>query len=82
MVCILNMNERACEIVKIFKKLQEMKLGIMGYEKMDYFRSICNIYIKNGESVKGKIPIPGTKRTLVYDFNNKVECMLKYDESV
>ena len=82
MVCILNMNERACEIVKIFKKIQEMNLGIMGYDEMDYFRSICNTYIKNGESVKGKIPLPGTKRIVVYNLHNQVECVLKYDENV
>ncbi len=82
MVCVMNINERACEIVGIFKKIKEMNLGIMGYEEMEHFRSICNTYIKDGESVKGKIPIPGTKRIIVYDFHNKVDCMLKYDEDV
>jgi hypothetical protein len=82
MVCILDMNERASEIMKLFRKLQEMNLGIMGYEEIGKFRTICNTYIKDGNHVKGKILLPGTKRIIVYDFHNKVDCMLKYDENV
>ena len=78
----MNANERTSEIMKLFKKLKDMNLGIMGFEEFDEFRSICNQFIRTGEYVNGSIKVIGTKRIICYDFSDEVHCMLKYDETV
>ena len=78
-----DIHERAKEIVSIFNQLKGMNLGIMEYEEFRQFKSICNSFIRDGESVKGRIPVLGTKRIIQYNFNDSAtECFLKYDESV
>ena len=79
---IMDIKTRTTEIVKIFKTLNELKLGIECFEELDEFRSICNDFIRNGNPMKGQIKIVGTKRIICYNFDKKVECYLKYDESV
>ena len=77
------MNKRTSEIIKIYQKLKELNLGITGFEEFDYFRKVCNQFIRDGRAVSGKIEIPGTKRIIMYDFSGKkVNCMLKYDNSI
>ena len=76
------MKERTNEIMKIFTKLKELNLGIMYYKEFDEFRKICNNFIRNGDYCQGKIKVLGTKRIILYNFGNVVDCMLKYDESV
>ena len=78
----MNANERTSEIMKLFKKLKDMNLGIMGFEEFDDFRSICNQFIRTGLYVNGSIKVIGTKRIICYDFSDEVHCMLKYDETV
>lgn len=74
---------RTTEVMKIFTKLRNMGLGITEYDEMIRFRHICNAFIRDGKPVHGKIPIPGTKRVVLYHFHSKsVDCMLKYDETV
>jgi hypothetical protein len=75
-------NDRTKEIVNIFKKLKEMNFGIDYYDEFITFREICNTFIRDGKAVRGDIKVHGTKRIICYDFNKKVECCLKYDESV
>ena len=78
-----DINNRTTEIIKIYKKLKQLNLGISGYEEFDNFRKISNQFIKDGKPVSGKIQILGTKRILVYDFNKKsVDCMLKYNSNI
>ena len=79
----MDINTRTTEIIKIFKKLNEINLGIYGYPEFTLFRSICNDFIRKGVAISGNIPIKGTKRIIYYDFNKKkVNCLLKYDENV
>ena len=78
----MNINERTSEIMKIFKKLKDMNLGIMGFEEFDEFRIICNKFIRTGQYVNGKIEVIGIKRIICYDFSDEVHCMLKYDEKI
>ena len=78
----MNIIERTNEIIKIFKKMREINLGIMGYDEIIVFKQICNTFIKDGIHVDGRIPIHGLKRIIVYKFHWKVECMLKYDDSI
>jgi hypothetical protein len=60
-----------------------MKLGIMGYEEFDQFKTICNSFVKDGEPVNGQIPVFGTKRIIQYRFDDaEVICNLKYDEKI
>ena len=77
----MNIHERTTQIMNIFKQLQDMNLGIMGYEELDRFKSICTTFIRTGTAIVGTIPVLGTKRIIAYRFNNEVvECTLKYDE--
>ena len=79
----MDINSRTSEIIKIFKKLKEINLGIYGYAEFTLFRSICNDFIREGTPISGNIPINGTKRIIYYDFNKKkVNCLLKYDENI
>lgn len=78
----MDINTRASEIVNIFKKLKELKLGIECFEEFEDFKKLCNHFIKTGTPMQGKIKVLGTKRIICYHFDNKVECYLKYDESV
>ena len=78
----MDIKERTNEIVKIFKKLKELNLGIGGFEEFDDFRTICNKFIREGGFVHGEIKVLGTKRIICYSFKERVECMLKYDETV
>lgn len=74
---------RTYKIIEIFKKLNNLNLGISGFEEFDEFRKICNHFIRTGESKEGQIKVLGTKRIICYNFDtNKVDCMLKYDENV
>jgi hypothetical protein len=51
----------------------------MGYEEFDNFKRICNNFIRTGQSVRGNIPVFGTKRIIQYEFNeNVVEFKLNY----
>lgn len=78
----MEISERASEIVLIFKKIKKMNLGIECFEEFETFKKICNTFIRDGKPVSGKINIIGTKRIICYNFNNSVDCMLKYDASV
>lgn len=79
----MDINQRVAEIVQLFTKLRDANLGIFEFEEVREFRKICNVFIKDGVSVKGKIPIPGVKRILLYDFDSrKVDCVLKYEASI
>lgn len=78
----MDISERTSEIMKIFKKLKDLNLGIMGFEEFDDFRKVCNEFIRNGKYVNGNIKVLGTKRIICYDFSEEVHCMLKYDETV
>jgi hypothetical protein len=78
----MNIQERTTEIIKIFKQLKGLNLGIMGFDEFTDFRKICNQFIKDGQSVKGQIPIGGTQRVICYQFGKKVSCVLKYDSEV
>lgn len=74
-----SVNHRTTEIVKIFKKLKELNLGILGFEEVVKFRKICNEFIKDGKPCKGNIPILGLNRIINYNFSEKkIECILKY----
>ena len=78
----MDAKERTTEILKIFKKLTELNLGLGGFEEFDEFRSICNKFIRDGQYTQGKIKVLGTKRIIWYSFTETVDCMLKYDETV
>lgn len=79
----MDIKKRTSDIMNIYKKLNELNLGIYGYEEFDDFRKICNKYIRDGQSVKGNINVLATKRVICYDFNNvSVSCYLKFDENV
>jgi hypothetical protein len=78
----MDINTRTSKIIDIFKKLNELNLGISCFEEFNEFRSICNEFIKSGDPVKGKIKVVGTKRIICYDFGENLECFLKYDETV
>ena len=78
----MNSQERAREIINIFKKLQEKNLGITEFEEFKKFRGICNEFIRNGMYTQGEIKVLGTKRIILYSFTDTVDCMLKYDENV
>ena len=56
----MNTQERTSEIIKIFKQLKELNLGITGFDEFVDFRRVCNQFIKDGQPVKGQIPIGGT----------------------
>ena len=78
-----DINYRTSEIIKIYKKLKDLNLGIAGFSEFDDFRKICNQFIKDGKSVNGNIEIYGTKRIICYNFTKKkINCMLKYDSNV
>jgi len=80
---MMNRQSRTTKIMKIFTKLRDMGLGITEYDEMIRFRQLCNVFIKTGEPIQGKIPISGTQRVIWYHFDsNNVDCMLKYDETV
>jgi len=78
----MDIKERTCEILKIFKKLKKLNLGIGGFEEFDEFRAICNTFIREGKYVEGEIQVLGTKRIICYSFKDSVDCMLQYDEKV
>ena len=78
----MDIKQRTHEVMKIFKKLKELNLGIGGFEEFDDFRKICNKFIRDGEYTEGRIKVLGTKRIIYYYLKERVECMLKYDESV
>lgn len=48
----MDMNDRAREIVKIFKKLKDLNLGISCFSEFDELRNIGNEYIRTGNSKK------------------------------
>tara|TARA_Y100000816_G_scaffold287754_1_gene271060 strand:- start:688 stop:894 length:207 start_codon:yes stop_codon:yes gene_type:complete len=68
--------------MKIFVKLQDLNLGITGFEEFDEFRKVCNDFIRHGKYSNGRIEVSGAKRIICYDFSDEVHCMLKYDETV
>jgi len=78
----MNIQERTSQIMKIFVKLNELNLGISRYTEFNKFRQICNEFIRTGTPTKGSIKVLGTKRIIVYDFYNSVDCFLKYDSTV
>lgn len=78
----MDIKQRTNEIMKIFLKLKELNLGIMYFNEFNDFRSICNNFIRNGIPIKGEIKVLGTKRIIIYNFGDSVDCMLKYDETV
>lgn len=78
----MDINIRTKEVVNIFKKLNELNLGIINFEEFDEFRKICNGFIRNGKEVQGEIKVIGTKRIICYDLGRSVECFLKYDPTV
>ena len=78
----MDSKERTTEILKIFKKLKELNLGLSGFEEFDDFRAICNTFIRDGQYTQGEIKVFGTKRIICYSFTETVDCMLKYDETV
>ncbi|MGI9554970.1 MAG: hypothetical protein ACR2M6_03260 [Vampirovibrionia bacterium] len=78
----MDINTRASEIIKIFKKLIELNLGIDCFDEFNTFREISNKFIKDGIHVQGQIKVLGTKRIICYTYGKKVDCMLKYDDSV
>ena len=78
----MNIQERTSEIMKIFFKLRELNLGITGYTEFKTFKHICNEFIRTGIKSEGQIKVLGTKRIIVYNFYNTVDCALKYDPSV
>tara|TARA_B100000941_G_C28370510_1_gene481872 strand:- start:364 stop:600 length:237 start_codon:yes stop_codon:yes gene_type:complete len=78
----MNIQERASEIVKLYKKLKDLNLGIMGFDEIEEFRKICNKFIKDGKKSQGKIPINGIQRIICYNFDKRVDCYLKYDENI
>ena len=77
----MDINQRATEIIKLFKKLNALNLGITGFEEFQEFKKICNCFIKDGKPQNGNIQIYGTKRIICYKFGEQVECFLKYDEN-
>ena len=78
----MEIKQRTTEIINIFKKLNDLNLGISKFEEFDDFRKICNEFIRDGKPVNGEIKVLGTKRIICYNFNNKVNCFLKFDETV
>tara|TARA_Y100000389_G_C17353384_1_gene459727 strand:+ start:96 stop:332 length:237 start_codon:yes stop_codon:yes gene_type:complete len=78
----MDMDQRATEIMKIFKQLNAINLGIAGFEEFQEFKKICNCFIRDGNPRCGNIEIYGTKRIICYRFGEQVECFLKYDETV
>ena len=78
----MDVNKRTSEIVKIFKQLKTLNLGIMGFDEFVDFRKICNQFIKDGKPVKGEIPIGGTQRVISFNFNQQVTCVLKYNSEI
>ena len=78
----MDAKERTNKIMKIFKKLKDLNLGIGGFEEFDDFRAVCNKFIRDGQYTQGKIKVLGTKRIICYSFTETVDCMLKYDETV
>ena len=67
---VMNIHERTRQIMSIFHQLQEMNLGIMGYEEFDQFKTICNAFIRTGEPTQGNIPVCGAKRIIHNHFND------------
>ena len=78
----MDAKERTNEIMKIFKKLKELNLGLNGFEEFDEFKSICNKFIRDGQYTEGEIKVLGTKRIIRFSFTKTIDCMLKYDENV
>ena len=78
----MDAKQRTHEIMKIFIKLKDLNLGIMGFEEFDDFRKVCNDFIRYGKYLNGEIKVFGAKRIICYDFSDEVHCMLKYDENV
>ena len=78
----MDINTRTKDVVNIFKKLNELNLGISNFEEFDEFRKICNEFIRNGQEVRGEIKILGTKRIICYNLGSTVDCFLKYDPKV
>lgn len=78
----MDAKERTNEIMKIFKKLKELNLGLNGFEEFDEFKSICNKFIRDGQYIEGEIKVLGTKRIIRFSFTETIDCMLKYDENV
>lgn len=78
----MEVKQRTTEVINIFKKLNDLNLGISQFEEFDNFRKICNEFIREGKPVKGEIKVLGTKRIICYNFNKKVTCFLKFDETV
>ena len=78
----MNSQERTGEIIKIFKELKALNLGITGFDEFVDFRRVCNQFIKDGQPVKGQIPIGGTQRVICYQFDQRISCFLKYDPEV
>ena len=78
----MDAKKRTTEIINIFKKLNDLNLGISQFEEFDDFRKICNEFIREGKPVNGEIKVLGTKRIICYNFDNKVNCFLKFDETV
>ena len=79
----MDISKRASEIVNIFKKLNDLNLGISCFQEFNDFREICNTFIRDGRPIDGKIKVLGTKRIICFKFDEKnVDCYLKYDESV
>ena len=78
----MDAKERTNEIMKIFKKLKELNLGLNGFEEFDEFKSICNKFIRDGQYTEGEIKVLGTKRIIRFSFTETIDCMLKYDENV
>lgn len=78
----MDANKRASEIMKIFRKLNELSLGISCFDEFETFRKICNTFIRDGKHVEGMIKVTGTKRIICYYFGETIDCMLKYDKDV
>jgi len=78
----MDMNDRAREIVKIFKKLKDLNLGILCFPEFYKLRNIGNEYIRTGISKKGTINIIGLKRIIVYNFGTEVECYLEFEPTI
>ena len=78
----MDINTRTKEVVNIFKKLNELNLGISNFEEFNEFRKICNQFIRNNQKAQGEIKIIGTKRIICYNLGNNIDCFLKYDSNV
>lgn len=63
------MGERCQECIKMRTQLQEHGLDTLA--ELDHLYTEMTMFIRTGDPMSGKIPLPSIDRTLYYQFSNK-----------